>query len=159
MLRFFVNYFVCLIAIIYSLSRKNYRHAYISSMVFGYFFLIFLRSSYNFLEYSALFGHLERILLLLLAVYAVVIAVRSRNRKLDIKLAVFACIACVFRYVHTVVFRVYGNLLKAPEVDAFVLHDRVYLICTIADCITGLSLLIMTFCIVWNLFSGKMVKN
>ena len=146
----FVNGILSVFSIINAWKRKQYRYAVYATLSLLYFLLAWLHSDYDLIGNANLFGHIHRLILLVLCAFTVYSAIKPLNKKLDIKIAVFACAAFAFRVLRTVVVRVFTAQMQVPGADAVAINQSLTGIYLIVDGIVNFSIVLMLFVMVMH---------
>ena len=117
-------------------------------------FFSHLQGDVDILDNTQVFGLLQRLTLIVLAVYTVVTAKKLIHKKLDIPVAVLSCVACVFRFIRTYLFRSFTAKIKLDAAATRMLYEKFTLYYMPIDSVVNISLLIVLICI-----AGKLRKT
>ena len=150
---------LCLFVLLYSLIRKEYRFAGNAVLSLVYFVLDSLKYSDFAINHSQLLGSLQRLTLVTLAVFVFVLLRKSHNKKNYLLVAICAWIACVSRFLRTILFDFYTGKMEASGADVMAIYTEFQTYYTIIDSVIKAALIVMLFSIAWRLCKPVITEN
>ena len=158
MITLILNGGLFLIVIVYSLKHKEYRYTLAAGLSLVYFGAAALDVP-GLIEHSQVFGLIQKLALVVLAVYMIISAIQSPVKKTDVPVAVCTCVACLFRFARTLVVNFYTGRMEEPAADAYVLLQDLNVYYTLIDSVTKFSLILMLFLMCLHLGKPKAINS
>ena len=157
MITFLVNGIFFLFVFVDSLKQKKYHYTFAAVISLLYYVFSVLQNRYELVENAVLFGWIQKIMLVILAGNLIMAFAKSNNKKKDLPAVIFACIACVFRFLRSAVFHLLTAKIQDPGADVQMIYQKYYTYYEIIDAVVKVALVLMFFCMAWQL--GKPRDN
>lgn len=159
MITYILNTVFFLWVLVASLKQKKYTYTVASVISLLYFVFDVLQKNYNLIASSHIFGNIQKIALLILTVYLIVVFLKSPDRKKDFIIATFAVIACLCRFLRTIIFNYYTGIMNVQTSEAHGIFQNSLVFYYLVDSVTRLMLILIFFCMAWQLGKPKVTNS
>lgn len=138
-----------------SLKQKKYRYTAAAVIATMYFIFAIMQNNYNLVANAQVLGWIQKGILVLFAGCMAFVLVRSANRKMDVLAFLFSCVACACRFLRSFAFQLYNENIQIPGADVLAVHQEYLTYYALADALTNFALIVVLFCVAWQLGKSK----